>query len=140
MVRLRLRRKGRKGYAVYDIVAVDGRKRRDGAYLEKLGWFDPNTHPNTIELNPERALYWLNVGAQPSDTVRNLLSYEGVLLKRHLQFKGKTEAEIEAAVAQHKETAAARYQRRKDLRIKRIAAKKKAEAEAAKKEAEAAGE
>ena len=137
MVRLRLKRKGRKRYPVYDIIAIDQRKRRDGAYLEKLGWFDPNTKPNTVVLDSDRAIYWLGVGAQPSDTVKNLFSYEGILLKRALTFKGKSEEEIAEAVKAHKEVAAARYIRRKELRVKRIQAKKDAVAEAAKKEAEA---
>lgn len=137
MVKLRLRRKGRKGYAVYDIVAVDGRKPRDGAFLEQVGFFDPNTTPNTVTLNPDRALYWLEVGAQPTETVRHILSYEGVLLAKHLKLKGKSEEEIEEAVKQHKEVAMARYHRQKEARQKRIEAKKKAEAEKAKEEAEA---
>lgn len=127
MVKLRLKRKGRKQYPVYDIVAIDSRARRDGAFLERIGWYDPNQTPNMIEIKDERALYWLGVGAQPTDTVRLLMSYKGILLKRHLALKGKTEAEIEEAVAKHKEIAAARYLRRKALRTKRIEAKKKAE-------------
>lgn len=130
MVRLRLRRKGRKDYPVYDIVAVDSRKPRDGAYLEKIGWYDPNTNPNTVKMDPERALYWLGVGAQPTDTVREMFSYEGVLLAKHLRLKGKQEAEIAEAVKKHKEVSLARYNRRKDLRKKRIDAKKKAAAAA----------
>lgn len=130
MVRLRLRRKGRKDYPVYDIVAVDARKPRDGAYLEKLGWYDPNTNPNTVKMDPERALYWLGVGAQPSDTVREMFSYEGVLLTKHLRLKGKSEDEIVEAVKAHKEITLARFNRRKDLRKKRIDAKKKAAAAA----------
>jgi small subunit ribosomal protein S16 len=102
MVRLRLRRKGKKAYPVYDIVAVDKRKRRDGAYLERLGYFDPNTSPNTVQIDADSAIEWLNKGAQPSETMKFILSYEGILLKRHLQFKGKTEAEIEEAVEKHK--------------------------------------
>lgn len=134
MVRLRLRRKGKKAYPVYDIVAVDGRSRRDGAYLERLGYFDPNTSPNTVELNADSAIKWMNNGAQPSDTVRFILSYEGVLLKRHLQFKGKSEAEIEAEVEKHKKVALDRWERRRNLRKERKLAKIKAAEEAKKKE------
>jgi small subunit ribosomal protein S16 len=132
MVRLRLRRKGRIHHPVYDIVAVDGRKKRDGAYLERLGYYDPHTQPSTIKIDVERAIYWLNNGAQPSDMVRELMSYEGVLLRRHLQFKGKSEEEIEQEIAKHKEVAHERYFRRKELRKKRVLAKEKAKEEAEK--------
>lgn len=138
MVKLRLRRKGRKKYPVYDIVAVDVRKRRDGSYLERLGYFNPNTSPKTFEVNHERAIYWLNNGAQPTNVVELHLSYEGVLLRRHLEFKGKTQEEIEAEVAKHQQIVKDRYSRRKDLRVKRKEAKIKAEEEAKKKEAEEA--
>lgn len=134
MVKLRLRRKGRTHHAVYDIIAVDGRARRDGAYLERLGYYDPNTTPNTIKINAERAIYWLNVGAQPTEIVGNIMSYEGVLLRRHLQFKGKSAEEIEAEVVKHVEVVKARYDRRKVLRTNRAENKIKAE-EAAKKAA-----
>ncbi len=139
MVRLRLRRKGKKAYPVYDIVAVDKRKRRDGAYLERLGYFDPNTSPNTVQIDADSAIKWLNQGAQPSETIKFILSYEGILLKRHLQFKGKTEAEIEEAVEKHKEIALGRWERRRRLRKERKLAKIKA-AEEAKKAEEAAKE
>jgi small subunit ribosomal protein S16 len=119
---------------VYDIVAVDQRARRDGAFLEKVGFYDPNTQPNTINFKPERCIYWLNVGAQPTHTVRLLMSYEGVLLRRALQFKGKTEEEINAEVAKHAQVVQARYDRQRDLRKKRKEAKIKAEEEAKKAE------
>jgi small subunit ribosomal protein S16 len=138
MVRLRLRRKGRKGYPVYDIVSIDKRKRRDGAYIERVGYFDPNTTPNTIKIEDERAIYWLNVGAQPSDTVKRLLSYEGILLKRALQFKGKSEEEINAEIEKHKEVVKNRFERRAKLRKERKLAKIKAAEEAKKQEEEAA--
>lgn len=124
MVRIRLRRKGRMHYPVYDIVAVDSRTRRDGAFIERLGFYNPNTQPSNIEINLERAIYWLDNGAQPSDTVRQLLSYEGVLLARRLKQLGRTPEEIEEALAKHKEIAIARYWRRKELRKKRELMKK----------------
>lgn len=130
MVRIRLRRKGKKHYPFYDIVVVDARVKRDGKYIERLGYYNPNTQPSTIQIDADRAIYWLNQGAQPTDVVRNLLSYEGVLLKRHLQFKGKTPEEIEEIVRKHKEIVIARYWRRKELRKKREEAKKKAQAKA----------
>lgn len=130
MVKLRLRRKGRTHHPIYDIIAIDSRKKRDGAYIERLGFFDPHSKPSTIQIDAERAIYWLNVGAQATDLVRELLSYEGVLLRRHLQFKEKTEQEILEAIKVHKEVARARYFRREQLRKKRIEAKAKKEAEA----------
>lgn len=130
MVKLRLRRKGRAHHPVYDVVAIDSRKKRDGAFIERLGYYDPHTRPSTFKIDPDRAIYWLNVGAQPTNLVRNILSYEGILLRRQMQFKGKPESEIEEAIKRHKEVAKARYNRRKDLRKKRVEAKAKAEAEA----------
>lgn len=126
MVKIRLRRKGRIHHAVYDIVAVDGRARRDGAYLERLGFFDPNTKPSTVTINADRTIYWMNVGAQPTETVNHLLSYEGVLLQRALEFKGITKEEIHEKVAKHKEVVKARYSRRSELRKKRVQNKKEA--------------
>ncbi len=134
MVKLRLRRKGRTHLPVYDIVAVDQRARRDGAFLEKVGFYDPNTQPNTINFKPERCIYWMNVGAQPTKVVRLLMSYEGVLLRRALEFKGKTEEEINAELEKHSQVVKARYDRQRDLRKKRKAAKLEAEAEAKKAE------
>ncbi len=133
MVKLRLRRKGSKHHPVYDIVAVDARAKRDGAFLERLGYYDPNTTPSTFKIDHNRAIYWLNVGAQPTLVVHNILSYDGVLLRRALSFKGKPEEEINESVEKHKQIAKARYLRRKELRKKRAAAKKKAEAAAAEK-------
>lgn len=116
MVKLRLRRKGRKGYPVYDVVAVDSRRKRDGAYIERLGYFDPNTSPNTVKLDDNRAIYWLNVGAQPTLTVQHIFSYEGILLKRALLFKGLDEDQIAEQVTKHKENALARHDRLKKAR------------------------
>ena len=83
-VKIRLSRQGKKGYAFYHIVAADSRAPRDGKYIERLGSYNPNTHPATVELDFDRALTWLNNGAQPTETCRNILSHEGVLLKKHL--------------------------------------------------------
>ena len=82
--KIRLQRHGRKGYAFYPIVIADSRAPRDGRFIERIGSYNPNTNPATISLNFERALYWVTVGAQPTDTVRNILSKEGVLLMKHL--------------------------------------------------------
>jgi small subunit ribosomal protein S16 len=82
--KIRLQRHGRKGYAFYHIVIADSRAPRDGKFIERIGSYNPNTNPATVDLKFDRALYWVNVGAQPTDTVRNILSDEGVLLKKHL--------------------------------------------------------
>ena len=82
--KIRLQRRGRKGYPFYHIVIADSRAPRDGKFIEKVGSYNPNTNPATISINFDRALYWLQVGAQPTDTTRNILSEEGVLLKKHL--------------------------------------------------------
>jgi len=83
-VKIRLTRRGRKGYAYYHIVVADSRAPRDGRIIEKIGSYNPNTNPATIDLEFEKALKWLGNGAQPTDTVRSILSNEGVLLKKHL--------------------------------------------------------
>ncbi|MDR0536566.1 MAG: 30S ribosomal protein S16 [Tannerellaceae bacterium] len=82
--KLRLQRFGRKGYAFYQIVVADSRAPRDGKFIERIGSYNPNTNPATVDLNFDRALYWLQVGAQPTDTVRSIFSHKGVLLKKHL--------------------------------------------------------
>jgi len=82
--KLRLQRRGRKNYPFYQIIVADSRAPRDGKYIERIGSYNPNTHPATITLDFDRALYWLQTGAQPTDTVRNILSDEGVLMKKHL--------------------------------------------------------
>jgi len=83
-VKIRLQRHGRKSYAYYHIVIADSRSPRDGKFIERIGSYNPNTNPATIDLKFERALYWLQTGAQPTDTTRNILSAEGVLMKKHL--------------------------------------------------------
>jgi small subunit ribosomal protein S16 len=84
-VKIRLTRRGRKKLALYDIVVADARSPRDGRFIEKLGNYNPNTHPATIQLEEESALQWLRKGAQPTHTVRTILSSHGVLLRKHLQ-------------------------------------------------------
>ena len=84
-VKIRLARRGRKKLAMYDIVVADARAPRDGKFIEKIGTYNPNTNPASIKLNEESALKWILNGAQPTDTTRAILSYKGVLLKKHLQ-------------------------------------------------------
>ena len=83
-VKIRLQRHGKKGKPYYWIIAADARSKRDGRYLEKLGAYNPNTNPATIELDVDGAVNWLQNGAQPTDTARAILSYKGVMLKKHL--------------------------------------------------------
>ena len=82
--KIRLQRHGRKGYAFYQVVVTDSRAPRDGKFIERIGSYNPNTNPATIDLNFERALHWVQVGALPTDTARTILSREGVYMKKHL--------------------------------------------------------
>lgn len=99
-VKIRLARHGRKHRAYYHIVAADSRSPRDGKFIERLGNYNPNTNPATIELNFDKALQWLIDGAQPTDTARAILSHEGVLMKKHLIDGVKKGAFDEAAAEQ----------------------------------------
>lgn len=83
--KIRLQRHGKKGIPYYHIVVADSRAPRDGKFIERIGAYNPNTNPATIEINFEKALNWLHNGAQPTDTVRAVLSYKGVLYKKHLE-------------------------------------------------------
>ena len=83
-VKIRLQRHGKKGKPFYWIVAADSRSKRDGKYLEKLGLYNPNTNPATIEIDIDSSVKWLQNGAQPTTTARNILSYKGIMLKYHL--------------------------------------------------------
>ena len=161
--KIRLQRKGRKGYAFYSIVIADVRAPRDGKFTEKIGTYNPNTYPATVDLKFDRALYWVEVGAQPTDTVRNILSKEGVYMMKHLRtgvkkgafdeataqakfeaWKNDKQKGLEAFMAKKeadkKAAAEARLQAEKKINeeiAKKVAEKKAAEA-AAKVEAEAA--
>jgi small subunit ribosomal protein S16 len=83
-VRIRLARHGKKNFAFFHVIVTDSRAPRDGRFIERIGTYNPNTNPAIIELDTEKAFQWLNNGAQPSDTCRRILSYKGVLLKKHL--------------------------------------------------------
>ncbi|NBL64651.1 30S ribosomal protein S16 [Flavobacterium sp. NST-5] len=83
-VKIRLQRHGKKGKPFYWVVAADARSKRDGKFLEKIGTYNPNTNPATIDLDIDSAAKWLHNGAQPTDTARAILSYKGALLKHHL--------------------------------------------------------
>ena len=133
--KIRLQRGGRKGYAVYRIVIADQRSPRDGRFIEKLGTYNPNTNPASIELDFDRALYWVEVGAQPTDTVRNILKREGVYLMKHLR-GGVKKGAFDEAAAQTKFDAwktgkekALNAIGEKELKASKDAASKKLEAE-----------
>jgi len=102
-VKIRLARRGRKKLALFDVVVADARSPRDGRFIEKIGTYNPNTNPATIDINADKALVWLKNGAQPTDTVRRMLSYKGVMMRRHLQL-----GVDKGAITQ--ETADTRYQ------------------------------
>jgi small subunit ribosomal protein S16 len=102
-VKLRLRRIGRKKIPVFSIVATDSRNARDGRYIEDLGRYYPLREPAEVRLDEERALYWLDNGAQPSDTVRSILYRRGLMLQNHLKQKGESPDVIEEKVAEFRE-------------------------------------
>ena len=146
--KIRLQRGGRKSYAFYRIVVADARAPRDGRFTEKIGSYNPNTNPATVDLNFDRALYWLEVGAQPTDTVRNILSREGVLLMKHLR-GGVKKGAFDEATAQRKfdawkadkqrgldKVAAEEAKAKKDAAEKALAEEKKVNEAIAKKVAE----
>lgn len=142
-VKIRLARRGRKKLARYDVVVADARSPRDGKFIEKIGTYDPFTVPATIVLNEERAFSWLMNGAQPSDTVKAMLSYRGVMLKKHLQIgvvKGAISQEVaDQKLADWKKSKEEKIQSRHETvsKSKQDAAKARKEAETKIKEARA---
>ena len=129
--KIRLQRHGRKGYAFYSIVIADVRAPRDGRFTEKIGTYNPNTNPATVDLKFDRALYWVERGAQPTDTVRNILSGEGVYLMKHLKGGVKKGAFDEAAAQAKFEAWKAEHQKGVKAVSDKLAAEKKATAAAA---------
>jgi small subunit ribosomal protein S16 len=138
--KIRLQRFGKKGKPFYHVVVADARAPRDGKFIERLGSYNPNTNPATIEINFEKALDWVNKGAQPTDTCRAILSYKGILYKKHLEGGVKkgalTEEQAEAKFAQWLEGKAGKIEGKKDILTKSKEEIKKATllAEAKKKE------
>ncbi len=128
--KIRLQRHGRKNYAFYSIVIANADAPRDGRFTEKIGTYNPNTNPATVDLNFERALYWVLVGAQPTDTVRNILSEEGVYLKKHLLGGVKKGAFDEAAADKKFEAWKAEKANKAAAAANKKAADKKADAAA----------
>lgn len=147
-VKIRLQRHGKKQKPFYWIVAADARAKRDGRFLEKLGTYNPNTNPATIDLNLDQAVQWLHNGAQPTDTARAILSYKGALLKHHLDGgvrKGAlTQEQADAKLAAWIDEKAGKVDAKKDGLSKKQAEAKakalKAEKEANEKRVNAAAE
>ena len=128
-VKIRLARRGRKKQAMYDVVVADARAPRDGRFIEKIGTYNPNTNPASISLDNDKAFTWLMNGAQPTDTVKAMLSYRGLMLKKHLQI-----GVIKGAMTQ--EEADKKFEAwlaEKDAKIEGKASKVAADKEAAKK-------
>ncbi|MEQ8301958.1 MAG: 30S ribosomal protein S16 [Cyclobacteriaceae bacterium] len=134
-VKIRLARRGRKKLAMYDVVVADARAPRDGRFIEKIGTYNPLTNPASIDLKDDRAFHWLMNGAQPSDTVKAMLSYRGVMLKKHLQIgvvKGAlTQEQADAKLAEWMKEKEGKIQNKKDnlATAKSDAAKARKEAE-----------
>ncbi len=142
-VKIRLARRGRKSQAIYDVVVADARAPRDGKFIEKIGRYNPNTNPAMVELDENKAFEWVMNGAQPTDTVRAMLSYRGVMYKKHLQIgvnKGAiTQEEADKKFAQWQADKLAKIDAKKDKLAQDTSEKAKArkEAEAKVKEARA---
>ena len=138
--KIRLQRFGKKGKPFYHVVVADARAPRDGKFIERLGSYNPNTNPATIEINFEKALDWVNKGAQPTDTCRAILSYKGVMYKKHLEGGVKKGAltieQAEAKFAEWLESKAGKIEGKKESLTKSKDEVKKAAlaAEAKKKE------
>lgn len=129
-VKIRLARRGRKKLALYDVVVADVRAPRDGRFIEKIGTYNPLTTPATIDLNDDRAFQWLMNGAQPTDTVKAMLSYRGIMLKKHLQI-----GVIKGAITQEQaDTKLAEWLKAKEVKIQskrdKLADTKQADAKA----------
>lgn len=143
MVKIRLARRGRKKLALYDVVVADARAPRDGRFIEKIGTYNPLTNPASIVLKDDRAFHWLMNGAQPSDTVKAMLSYRGIMLKKHLQIgviKGAlTQEQADSKLADWVKSKEVKIQSKRDTlsQGKQAQAKARKEAETKVKEARA---
>jgi small subunit ribosomal protein S16 len=131
-VKLRLRRMGKKKQPIYKIVAADSRSPRDGKFLEAVGFYNPLTNPHTLDLKEDMILYWLNVGAQPSSTVKSLLRQKGITLKKELMSKGLDEEKIKSEIDN--------WQKIKEASSKKKTEKKLSKKAKAKQETEASSE
>lgn len=142
-VKIRLARRGRKKLAMYDVIVADARSPRDGKFIEKIGTYNPLTNPASIVLNEDKAFEWLMKGAQPSDVVRAMLSYRGIMLKRHLQIgvdkAAITQEQADQKLATWKASKENQVQSKKDTlaKTKQELAKARKEAETKVREARA---
>lgn len=127
-VKLRLRRMGKKKQPIYKIVAADARSPRDGKFLEAVGIYNPLTSPHTVNVKEDRVNYWLNVGAQPTDTVKSLLSQKGIILKRDIARRKLSEEKAQTEIENWQKLKEASAQK------KTVKKKKKAENQEAKTE------
>jgi small subunit ribosomal protein S16 len=137
-VKLRLRRMGKKKQPIYKIVAADSRSPRGGKFLEAVGFYNPLTNPHTLDLKEDRILYWLNVGAQPSSTVKSLLRQKGITLKKELMSKGLDEEKIKSEMDNWQKMKEASSKKKTEKKLSRKAkAKQQTEASADKVEEQA---
>jgi len=127
LVKIRLRRAGRKKLPVYQIVAADSRAPRDGKFLEVVGHYQPTTKPHAVSIDRERVAYWMQTGAQPTSTVRSLIQKTGLLYELRLKKLGRSDAEIAEAMEQWQERQAERRQKRLNVKSRRRQLKKEAE-------------
>lgn len=126
MVKLRLRRAGKKKNPIYKIVVADIRSPRDGRFIESVGQYDPNVNPILLTVKEERVFYWLKKGAQPTDTVRSLLQRKGLWLRWTLQKRKVDEAKAQEIIERWQTQQTERSQREADSRARRAEKKKKA--------------
>ena len=134
MVKMRLTRRGRKKQALFDVIVADARSPRDGRFIEKLGTYNPNTNPASIVLNDDKAFDWLMKGVQPTDTVRAILSYRGIMFRKHLQLgvnKGAiTQETADTKLTEWKQAKEAKIQGKVDNLSKKATDAKQAKLEA----------
>jgi small subunit ribosomal protein S16 len=131
LVKIRLKRAGRKKLPVYQIVVADARSPRDGKFLEVVGHYEPTAKPHAVTIKKDRIVYWMQTGAQPTATVNSLIRTTGLLYELRLKSMGRSEAEITAEMEKWQEHQNVRRQKRLALKSHRRTAKKAAEAKAA---------
>jgi small subunit ribosomal protein S16 len=131
LVKIRLKRAGRKKLPVYQIVAADARSPRDGKFLEVIGTYQPTAKPHAVTIKKDRVEYWMGVGAQPTATVRSLIRTTGLLHELRLKSRGRSEAEITAEMETWQANKIERSKKRLVVKSRRRQAKKEAEAKAA---------
>ncbi len=130
-VKLRLRRMGKKKQPIYKMVAADSRSPRDGKFLEAVGFYNPLTNPHTLDLKEDRIMYWLSVGAQPTNTAKSLLRQKGITLKKELLSKGLDEEKVKSELENWQKMKEAGSMKKADRKLsKKAKAKQEAQASA----------